>query len=51
MAEGDKAELLRVVDVVLLRLSYDNRILIETHEEFRDGRQRETFRLPGGLIH
>lgn len=42
-----EAELLRVVDVVLLRIIYKNSILIETHEQFQDGRKRETYRLPG----
>jgi len=46
-------ELLRVVDVVLLRIVFQDPntkkryILIETHEQFQDGRKRETYRLPG----
>jgi len=49
---GDN-ELLRVVDVVLLRIVFEDAktkkryILIETHEQFQDGRKRETYRLPG----
>eukprot|EP00452_MALV-II_sp_L67-6_P000234 gene235-108_t len=43
-----ESELLRVVDVVLLRITYNQKnILVETHEQFEDGRKRETGRLPG----
>jgi serine/threonine protein kinase len=44
-------KLVRVVDIVLLRISSgnggDQRLLIETAEMFKDGRSRETLRLPG----
>uniref|UniRef100_A0A7S2P3Y2 Protein kinase domain-containing protein n=1 Tax=Zooxanthella nutricula TaxID=1333877 RepID=A0A7S2P3Y2_9DINO len=43
-------KLVRVVDIVLLRISFgdkERRLLIETEERYPDGRKRETLRLPG----
>lgn len=40
-------KLVRVVDVVLFKLEHQGKLLIETSEQFADGRKRETQRLPG----
>jgi len=52
----DYKKLVRVVDVVLLRLvnapaqeeGTEKRILVETGEQYPDGRRRDTHRMPGG---
>mmetsp|Transcript_75881 Transcript_75881/g.180306 ORF Transcript_75881/g.180306 Transcript_75881/m.180306 type:complete len:769 (+) Transcript_75881:82-2388(+) len=47
---SDYKKLVRVVDIVLMRLytnSKKEKMLIETAEQFEDGRKRDTNRLPG----